>query len=200
LRTASPGRSCAHKTCPTTSSLTAHSLVGDTLQFAGWCHSMWPCDAATMQCRAMCLAGAHVGGVWLCVSCRNVFCHLHVARVAGCGCVAAAAMVPVLQGEQSRMNVRVLLPCICAGNRPSTSLLLPELSAYTVGQLLALYEHQVAVQVREGGPVGLSVDQTTLVEQCWHPCKVGSLVQPHERWVSESQAAASYTCVAQYVP
>jgi glucose-6-phosphate isomerase len=32
------------------------------------------------------------------------------------------------------------------GNRPSTSLLLPELSAYTVGQLLALYEHQVAVQ------------------------------------------------------
>lgn len=33
------------------------------------------------------------------------------------------------------------------GNRPSTSLLLPELSAYTVGQLLSLYEHQVAVQV-----------------------------------------------------
>eukprot|EP00878_Enallax_costatus_P009333 GHUV01009755.1.p1 GENE.GHUV01009755.1~~GHUV01009755.1.p1 ORF type:complete len:584 (+),score=199.40 GHUV01009755.1:590-2341(+) len=32
------------------------------------------------------------------------------------------------------------------GNRPSTSLLLPELSAYTVGQLLSLYEHQVAVQ------------------------------------------------------
>ena len=32
------------------------------------------------------------------------------------------------------------------GNRPSTSILLPELSAYTVGQLLALYEHQVAVQ------------------------------------------------------
>jgi hypothetical protein len=45
--------------------------------------------------------------------------------------------------------------CCCAvvcrrsftGNRPSTSLLLPELSAYTVGQVLALYEHQVAVQV-----------------------------------------------------
>jgi glucose-6-phosphate isomerase len=31
------------------------------------------------------------------------------------------------------------------GNRPSLSLLLPELNAYTVGQLLALYEHQVAV-------------------------------------------------------
>jgi len=32
------------------------------------------------------------------------------------------------------------------GNRPSLSVLLPELNAYTVGQLLALYEHQVAVQ------------------------------------------------------
>ena len=36
------------------------------------------------------------------------------------------------------------------GNRPSLSVLLPELNAYTVGQVLALYEHQVAVQV--GGP------------------------------------------------
>lgn len=33
-----------------------------------------------------------------------------------------------------------------AGNRPSLSLLLPELSAYRCGQLLALYEHRVAVQ------------------------------------------------------
>lgn len=32
------------------------------------------------------------------------------------------------------------------GNRPSLSLLLPELTPFTVGQLLALYEHQVAVQ------------------------------------------------------
>jgi glucose-6-phosphate isomerase len=43
----------------------------------------------------------------------------------------------------------LLHSCCCSGNRPSTSLLLPELNAYTVGQLLALYEHQVAVQVRE---------------------------------------------------
>jgi len=35
---------------------------------------------------------------------------------------------------------------VFGGNRPSLSVLLPELSAYTVGQLLALYEHQVAVQ------------------------------------------------------
>ncbi|GAB2287538.1 Glucose-6-phosphate isomerase, cytosolic 1 [Dionaea muscipula] len=33
-----------------------------------------------------------------------------------------------------------------SGNRPSLSLLLPTLNAYTVGQLLALYEHRVAVQ------------------------------------------------------
>jgi glucose-6-phosphate isomerase len=32
------------------------------------------------------------------------------------------------------------------GNRPSLSLLLPRLDAYTVGQLLALYEHRTAVQ------------------------------------------------------
>ena len=32
------------------------------------------------------------------------------------------------------------------GNRPSLSLMLPELSAFTVGQLLALYEHRTAVQ------------------------------------------------------
>ena len=32
------------------------------------------------------------------------------------------------------------------GNRPSLSLLFPELTPYTVGQLLALYEHRVAVQ------------------------------------------------------
>lgn len=33
-----------------------------------------------------------------------------------------------------------------SGNRPSLSLLLPELSAFTVGQLLACYEHRIAVQ------------------------------------------------------
>ena len=34
------------------------------------------------------------------------------------------------------------------GNRPSTSVLLPELNAYTVGQILSLYENRIAVQVR----------------------------------------------------
>merc|ERR1711904_66018 len=32
------------------------------------------------------------------------------------------------------------------GNRPSSSILLPELTAYTVGQILSLYENRVAVQ------------------------------------------------------
>ena len=34
------------------------------------------------------------------------------------------------------------------GNRPSTSVLLPELTAFTVGQILSLYENRIAVQVR----------------------------------------------------
>jgi len=33
-----------------------------------------------------------------------------------------------------------------SGNRPSLSLMLPQLDAYTTGQLLSLYEHRVAVQ------------------------------------------------------
>jgi glucose-6-phosphate isomerase len=32
------------------------------------------------------------------------------------------------------------------GNRPSLSIMLPELNAYTTGQILAMYEHRVAVQ------------------------------------------------------
>lgn len=32
------------------------------------------------------------------------------------------------------------------GNRPSLSLLFPELNAFSLGQLLSLYEHRVAVQ------------------------------------------------------
>merc|ERR1712023_64630 len=32
------------------------------------------------------------------------------------------------------------------GNRPSTSILMPSVNAYTTGQILSLYEHRVAVQ------------------------------------------------------
>jgi glucose-6-phosphate isomerase len=37
------------------------------------------------------------------------------------------------------------------GNRPSSSMLFQRLNAYTTGQLLSLYEHRTAVQVRCGG-------------------------------------------------
>ena len=40
----------------------------------------------------------------------------------------------------------MLLPQVFPGNRPSLSLLLPRLDAYTTGQLLALYEHRTAVE------------------------------------------------------
>lgn len=36
------------------------------------------------------------------------------------------------------------------GNRPSSSIMLPDLSAYTTGQILALYEHVTAAMVRSG--------------------------------------------------
>lgn len=65
----------------------------------------------------------------------------------------------------------LLLLLLCSGNRPSTSLLLPELNAYTVGQVLALYEHQVAVQVRGGGRWGRGARHTQahrpLLRGCW---------------------------------
>ncbi len=35
------------------------------------------------------------------------------------------------------------------GNRPSSSIMLPDLSAYTTGQILALYEHVTAAMVRQ---------------------------------------------------
>ncbi len=46
---------------------------------------------------------------------------------------------------------------VCPGNRPSTTMLLPELNARRVGQLLALYEHRIFV---EGVMLGInSFDQ-----------------------------------------
>jgi hypothetical protein len=70
-----------------------------------------------------------------CLQLLNRAQHLSTANINRGSCVAAHAL-------PRRRSF--------TGNRPSTSLLLPELSAYTVGQVLALYEHQVAVQVRWG--------------------------------------------------
>lgn len=41
----------------------------------------------------------------------------------------------------------VALRQVFPGNRPSSSILLPRLNAFTTGQLLALYEHRTVVQV-----------------------------------------------------
>lgn len=48
------------------------------------------------------------------------------------------------EGEPEAMWAHKEFP----GNRPSSSLLFPELDAYRLGQLLSLYEHRTAVQVR----------------------------------------------------
>ena len=52
------------------------------------------------------------------------------------------------------------------GNRPSLSILMPELSAYTVGQLLALYENRVAVQVSQLMPFIWHCQRD--IARCWH--------------------------------
>ena len=51
-----------------------------------------------------------------------------------------ACLCPLLSGHSC-------VPRPPAGNRPSTSLLLPSLTPFRVGQLLALYENRVATQV-----------------------------------------------------
>lgn len=43
------------------------------------------------------------------------------------------------------------------GNRPSVSLLFPQLTAYSAGQMLALYEHRTAIQVTHSLMVPLQV-------------------------------------------
>jgi len=56
------------------------------------------------------------------------------------------------------------------GNRPSLSILLPELNAYTTGQILAMYEHRVAVQVFQKAHAPLlpiiELSLETMVENC----------------------------------
>ena len=62
------------------------------------------------------------------------------------------------------------------GNRPSLSIMLPDLTAYTVGQILALYENRVAVQVcvrtclRVCVPACLPAYLTACLSACLHVC------------------------------
>ena len=48
--------------------------------------------------------------------------------------------------EAEKVPAHLVSHKVFEGNRPSLSLLFPVLNAYTAGQLLALYEHRVAVQ------------------------------------------------------
>jgi len=48
--------------------------------------------------------------------------------------------------ESEKVDSKLIPHRVMPGNRPSNVLLLPQLSAYEVGQLLALYEHRTVVQ------------------------------------------------------
>lgn len=50
------------------------------------------------------------------------------------------------QNAESVSNLPRLAPTYHAGNRPSNTLILPELNAYYLGQLMAIYEHKVFYQ------------------------------------------------------
>nr|CAB55567.1 cytosolic phosphoglucose isomerase [Clarkia gracilis subsp. gracilis] len=50
------------------------------------------------------------------------------------------------QLKKENVSEHLILHKIFTGNRPSLSILLPTLDAYRIGQLLAIYEHRVAVQ------------------------------------------------------
>lgn len=58
--------------------------------------------------------------------------------------LAAGKTADELQNEG--VDAKIIPHKVMPGNRPSNVLLLPQLNAYTIGQLLALYEHRTAVQ------------------------------------------------------
>ncbi|MDR1662593.1 MAG: glucose-6-phosphate isomerase [Azoarcus sp.] len=60
--------------------------------------------------------------------------------------LAAARAALVRRGLPEAEIERLAPHLVCAGNQPSTTLLLPRLDAFHLGALLALYEHKVFVQ------------------------------------------------------
>lgn len=59
----------------------------------------------------------------------------------------AAARAHLRRKNVPDIEIERLAPhLVCPGNQPSTTLLLPEIEPYTLGQLLALYEHKVFAQ------------------------------------------------------
>ncbi|GJX66940.1 protein vacuoleless1 [Tanacetum coccineum] len=55
----------------------------------------------------------------------------------------------------------------CNGNRPSLSILLPSLDAYIIGQLLAIYEHKIAVEGESHVAVVVLVNMNIAVKMDW---------------------------------
>lgn len=78
----------------------------------------------------------------------------HVWRITclrdpGVACLSGkvpAALITALSAPSASPIPTSTIPAQSTGNRPSTSLLLPDMTPFTVGQLLSLYENRVAVQ------------------------------------------------------
>jgi glucose-6-phosphate isomerase len=71
------------------------------------------------------------------------------------------------------------------GNRPSTSLLLPKLTAYAAGQILAIYEHRTAVQgfiwdINSFDQYGVELGKTLAIEVRDHLKEARQAVGIHE--------------------
>jgi hypothetical protein len=98
------------------------------------------------------------------------------------------------------------------GNRPSMSIMLPELTAFSVGQLLSMYENRIAVQVRTAH--GCSACARCL--RCGHTCRAacsavwtmygtrtGRIQHNYERcafWPGEACARCDHaTCVQGFI-
>lgn len=80
------------------------------------------------------------------------------------------------------------------GNRPSLSVLVPQLDAYSTGQLLALYEHRVAVQgfvwgINSFDQWGVELGKVLATKvrarppACTQPCRVGAAAAGLCRWI-----------------
>lgn len=80
------------------------------------------------------------------------------------------------------------------GNRPSLSILLPELNAFTTGQILAMYEHRVAVQVLLLSPLHAVVSFKCCIFCNTAPgCSPGTALPPLHLLLCLFKAACSAT-------
>jgi len=73
-------------------------------------------------------------------------CERHDEIVANCFAQSEALMRGCSQNDLTSIEINLLPHLECTGNRPSNTILLDEVSPFTLGMLLALYEHKVFVQ------------------------------------------------------